>query len=327
MFTFNKGVPVARIFGGVDDDKMLYVDTTDKPIKVPSKKKKYKKNVKYRRKLNDKYAEKEFSVSKSGRRNYKEEDKRKINKIYGDLSESSSDDDYSSDSYSESGSEDYFDEYVCDDETTMSERLPVEGRSCVYICGQSGSGKTEKMLSLIKPYIKFFPNKKVFLFSRTKYTEDPAYKKYDIKPTQIMIDETLISNPIDITQELNQSEGSIVLFDDCATVQNDKLKNAIEKLIMDILEVGRKLNITCLITSHLIIGNSRPTSRVILNECNIWCLFPKSGSVQQAKYALKEHMGLSSQQVTRLMKLSSRCISIHKSYPNYIYSDKIAYIL
>lgn len=233
-----------------------------------------------------------------------------------------------SDSDSESYSEDetYFPDYECED-GRMDERLPIEGRSCVYICGQSGAGKTEKMLSLIKPYLNFFPRKKVFLFSRTKYTEDPAYRKYDIKPVQITIDENLFANPIDITEELNCPDGSVVLFDDCATVQSDKLKKCIDKLIIDILEVGRKLGITCLITSHMIIGNSRDTSRVILNECNTWCLFPKAGSVGQAKYALKQHMGLSDRQIKELMALPSRSVSIHKSYPNYIFCDKIAYIL
>ncbi len=230
-------------------------------------------------------------------------------------------DDYNSDS-----DDDFFSEYECDD-GIMEERLPIVGRSCVYICGQSGSGKTEKMLSLIKPYIKLFPRKKVFLFSRTRYQEDPAYKKYGISPIQITIDDQLLTNPIDITTELNDPNGSIVLFDDCATVQADKLRECIDKLIMDILEVGRKLGITTIITSHLIIGNKRSTSRVILNECNIWCLFPKSGSLQQAKYALKEHVGMAPKQIDRLMNLQSRCVSIHKSYPNYIFSDKIAYIL
>lgn len=255
MFSFKKGVPVARIFGGKHDNQLLRLDTDR--ADVPE----------------------ERTV------------------------------------------------FECKGKSHMEERLPVEGRSCVYICGQSGSGKTEKMLSLIKPYSKLFPEKKIFLFSRTNYKDDPAYKKYKISPIQITINENLIECPIDITTELKSEHGSIVLFDDCATLQNDKLRNCIDKLVMDILEVGRKLNITTIITSHLIIGNSRATSRVILNECNIWCLFPKSGSLQQAKYALKEHIGLSNEQVNELMHLPSRSVSIHKSYPNYIYCDKIAYIL
>jgi hypothetical protein len=259
MFSFKKGIPVARIFGGKDDDKLLRLNTDEHSHR------------------------------------HDEEKDRTV--------------------------------YECHRRSHMEERLPIEGRSCVYICGQSGSGKTEKMLSLIKPYSLFFPEKKIFLFSRTSYKEDPAYKKYDISPIQIKIDENLLINPIDITSELKSKHGSIVLFDDCATLQNDKLRNCIDKLVMDILEVGRKLNITTIITSHLIIGNSRSTSRVILNECNIWCLFPKSGSLQQAKYALKEHVGLSNDQITELMNLPSRCVSIHKTYPNYIFSDKIAYIL
>ena len=116
-------------------------------------------------------------------------------------------------------------------------------RSIFYIAGPAGSGKTTHAIKLIIPYISIFPEKPFFLFSRTNYKDDPAYK--GLKPIQIYLDESLILNPIDITQELVGE--SIVLFDDCNTLQDDKLKKIIDKLMADIMEVGSKLDITIII--------------------------------------------------------------------------------
>ncbi len=140
-----------------------------------------------------------------------------------------------------------------------------------------------------------------------------------------MIDEGILINPIDITQEL--TGGCLVLFDDCATIQTDKLRKAIDNLVIDILEVGRKLDITTIITSHLLIGNERKVARVILNECQKWVLFPRSGSVGQAKYALKEHIGLTTKQIERIMGLKQRSVTINKEYPLYVLTEKLAYII
>jgi hypothetical protein len=262
MFSFEKGTPVARIFGGEDGGRMLFIETN------------------------------------TNREEY-------------------------SDSESDSDSESLGKTYHCDGR--MEERLKIDSRATVYICGPSGSGKTEKALQLISPYCKIFPEKKFYLFSRTDHTKDPAYKKYGLNPIQINIDEGLLENPIDITTELKG--GCIILFDDCATLQNDKLRYAIDKLVMDILEIGRKLNITTIITSHLITGNDRKVSKVILNECQKWVLFPKSGSVGQARYALKTHMGLDNKQIDKIMNAKSRSVTINKEYPMYVLTEKIAYIL
>lgn len=201
-------------------------------------------------------------------------------------------------------------------------RLNPYQRNVAYIAGPSGSGKTHYAVQLIKAYQKI-TDKPLYVFSRTDCKADPAFK--GMKPIQIDINESLLTDPIDITQEL--TDGSIVLFDDCNTIQDDKLLKVIEKLMADILEVGRKLEIDIIVTSHLVIPNNKKSARTILNELQTLTVFPKSGSAQQIRYALKTYFGLDNHQIDRIIHLRSRWVTISKSYPMYVLSEKEAYIL
>lgn len=196
-------------------------------------------------------------------------------------------------------------------------------RAVEYIAGPSGSGKSTMANSLIENYTKVNPKAEVFIISRTDYRTDPALK--DLKIKQIKIDDRLLEKPLDITKDF--SKGTLILFDDCNTVQDDKLRKYLEKLISDILEVGRKLGIYIIITSHLLIPNEKKFARTILNEVQYMTVFPKSGSSQQIRYALKTYFGLTDKQVSKILDLESRWVRISKSYPMYVLYDHGAYIL
>jgi len=201
-------------------------------------------------------------------------------------------------------------------------RMNPYQRNVNYIAGPSGSGKTHYAVALAKAYLKMF-DVPFFVFSRTDYRKDPAFK--GMKPIQIDINESLLTDPIDITQEL--TGGSLVLFDDCNTIQDDKLLKVVEKLIADILEIGRKENINILYTSHLVIPNNKKAARTIMNELQTVTVFPKSGSAQQIRYALKTYFGLDNKQIDRIIQTKSRWVTVSKSYPMYVLSEKEAYIL
>lgn len=209
-----------------------------------------------------------------------------------------------------------------EDKSLFEPRLNPYQRSVVYIAGPSGSGKSSYGIKLIKPYLKFF-DKPFYLFSRTDYKTDPAFN--GLKPMQIPIDDDLLKHPIDITKEL--TGGSLVFFDDCNTIQNEKLRKVVQKMMEDILEVGRKLDITIVITSHLVIPSQREFARTIMNELQSLTIFPRSGSAQQINYSLKTYFGLSKSQIEDILKLKSRWVTISKSYPMYVLSERVAYIL
>lgn len=221
----------------------------------------------------------------------------------------------------------YDSEYDSDDNLTAIESdekieplLNMEERSVAYIAGPSGSGKTTFALKLIKRFLKVYPDKPFYLFSRTDYKRDPAYKGMTVN--QIMIDDSLIDEPIDVEKEL--SGGSIILFDDCNTIQNDKIKKQIDKLMADIMEVGRKLGIWIIITNHLVIPNEKKIARTIMNEMQSLTVFPKSGAAQQIRYALKTYYGINNKQIDDILALRSRWIMINKNYPmNVIYEHGV----
>lgn len=206
---------------------------------------------------------------------------------------------------------------------TLEPLLDVKQRTVAYVAGPSGSGKTTYAMQLVKSYRKVFPQKEFFLFSRTDYKSDPAYSGMTVQ--QVKINDDLIKNPIDIEKELRG--GSILLFDDCNTIQNDKQKKQIDKLMSDIMEVGRKLDITIIVTNHLVIPNERKIARTVLNEMHTLTVFPKSGASQQIKYALSKYYGLNDKQIKGILGLPSRWVTIHKNYPMVVLYEHGAYIL
>lgn len=203
-------------------------------------------------------------------------------------------------------------------------QLPkIDERSVDYVSGPSGSGKTTQAVGLMRAFKRIYPEKDIYVFSRADVRNDRAFA--GIRPTQITIDESIVKQPIDITKEL--TGGCMVLFDDCNTVQDDKQKKAIDKLMADIMEVGRKLGIWIIITNHLVIPNEKKVARTILNEMQSLTVFPKSGSVQQIRYVLKNYFGLNNKQIEEIVTLPSRWVTIYKNYPMSVLYEKGAFLL
>ena len=221
-------------------------------------------------------------------------------------------------------SKDGYEEIDLTEESKLRPLLDFQSeRNVVYICGPAGSGKTYLAASLIRDYLKIHPDSEFYFFSRTEGKYDPALK--GLKINQIKIDESLLENPIDIEKEVG--DRSIIFFDDCGTIQNDQLKKYVEKLMMDIMEIGRRLKINIIITNHLVNPDSRAFGRCVLNELHYLCFFPRSGSSYQISYCLKNYFGLAKKQITQILSLPSRCVTVSKKYPNYVLHDKGVYIL
>lgn len=193
-----------------------------------------------------------------------------------------------------------------------------------YISGPSGSGKSTMAGKLATEFKNLNPKKRIYIFSRTDAKKDPAYK--ELNPIQIDINEELILNPIDITNEIDE-KGCLMIFDDCGTIHNDKIRKEVEKLTCDAMEVGRKLNCNMIITNHLVIPNEKKFARTLLNEINMITLFPKSGSSQQMKYCLKTYWGMGNKQIEKILELKSRWVRISKTYPQYVLYEKGCFIL
>jgi len=287
MLNFSEGRPLAKISGGKYNNEILYIDTKDDKEKI------------------------------CGGCNCKSCSKKCIKKRCCKNCNM-----YNKDSSSSEG--DHGGEcFEVSDESYLLPIPSVDERSVDYIAGPSGSGKSTYAAKLAMSFKKIYPQKDFFIFSRTHSKNDPAFSK--LKPIQIIIDDSIVDNPIDITREL--TGGCLVLFDDCNTIQNDAQKKSIDKLMADIMEVGRKLNIWIIITNHLVIPNEKKVARTILNEMQSLTVFPKSGSVQQIRYCLKQYYGLNNKQIDEIIHVPSRWVTIYKNYPMCVLHEKGAYIL
>lgn len=65
------------------------------------------------------------------------------------------------------------------------------------------------------------------------------------------------------------------------------------------------------------ISNYRST-RQILNEATSITFFPKSSGTYHIKNYLKTYAGLDKSQIQKILKISSRWITIYRTYPSYI---------
>lgn len=205
-------------------------------------------------------------------------------------------------------------------------RNEEDQRDSLYVAGPSGSGKSTFCANYLKEFVKIFPKKKIFLFSRVAH-DKPLDELKKLK--RIMIDESLVDDPID-QEELADS---ICLFDDIDTVTNKAVKKAITELRTDILQTGRHFGnnnkdiskgIFCISTAHML-TNYKET-RELLNESNKVVVFPKSGGKANIVYFLQKYGGMNLDEVAEVFKLTGRWVMLSKTYPMYILSEKKIYL-
>lgn len=203
----------------------------------------------------------------------------------------------------------------------LQQILDPDKRSVIYIGGASGAGKSTYAAEIVKVFKKLFKKKDVYFFSRTDVRDDPAYTK--LKPIQVKIDQKLVDDPI-LVEDIEK--GSMIVMDDIGTIHDKYEKEAVMKLVEDILEVGRKMKLYLILTSHLINPTNKQFARTILNELTSLTFFPKSGSYQIA-YVLKNYWGLDKKQIDEILKLPSRWVTITRGFPTIIMYEHGCYII
>lgn len=195
-------------------------------------------------------------------------------------------------------------------------------REVIYIAGPSGAGKSSIVADYVTTFKKVFKNVPVIIFSRKK--SDPVLDK--LKISWFPMDEGLYDDPIDITTDIGNN-GALMIFDDCNTFSDKKIKKAINALICDVLEVGRQYKIYCIITNHLINANERDFNRTVFDELHTLIVFPKTGTIHQIEYALKKYFGMKSDQIDKINNLNTRWVAINKGNPKYCLHKKGAFII
>lgn len=194
-------------------------------------------------------------------------------------------------------------------------------RECIYIAAPSGSGKSTFVGKYLESFKKAFPDFPIFIISRKN--KDPALDF--LKPKRIIINKDLVTNPIDITLDIDK--GACFVFDDVMTIFEDDIKKAVLKLMADILDVGREQQIYCIITNHLINPNEKKTARTIFNESHCNVIFPKSGKKYSLNYFLTKTLLFDKNITNKILELNSRWVLISNTCPNYVLHEHGAFII
>jgi energy-coupling factor transporter ATP-binding protein EcfA2 len=201
--------------------------------------------------------------------------------------------------------------------------MDPDHRSVWYIAGRSGSGKSTFAAMLLKTFKKLHPKKPIYFFSRTAWKDDPAYEK--IKPEQVKIDISLVDKPIIIEKDIEK--GAALVFDDIGTIHDKPIREEVYHLISDALEVGRKLDLSVILTSHLINPNEKAFGRTVLNETQNLVLFPHGSTVYQITYVLQKYYGLDKKAIADILKLPSRWVVISQTVPMAIMHEHGLYTI
>jgi hypothetical protein len=211
------------------------------------------------------------------------------------------------------------DKYECDyNETIQQVPDPETERSILYITGPSGSGKSYYTRNYILEYKKIFPKNNIYIFS--SLTEDETLDKIP-KIKRIKFTEKFMMHEFKIID----FKDSLVIFDDVDAEINKMKKQKIYGLLNIILNTGRHERVSVIFTSHLSCAGNE--TKLILSEAHSITIFPKNMGNRSLFYLLDGYFGLDRHQINYIKKINSRWISLIKTYPSVLISEKEAVVL
>ena len=92
-----------------------------------------------------------------------------------------------------------------------------------------------------------------------------------------------------------------------------------------ILNTGRHERCSCVFTSHLSCAGNE--TKLILSECHSITIFVKNMGNRSLKYLLDSYFGLDKHQINYIKKINSRWVTLIKTYPSVLISEKQAIVL
>lgn len=202
------------------------------------------------------------------------------------------------------------------------EELPTNDpnqTNILMISARAGAGKSVYLKKYIENYKKIYNENKVYLFSESKSDKnlDPLVKRV---PLEEFSESGLKWDDFD--------DSSFVALDDIDVLENTKengyLKKKLYHLMNGLIQNARKKHITVAQTVH--IATDGPTTKHILNSCTSFIIFLNSISLQQ-KNALKNYLGITPENIKKILSMSGRWVCIFTSSPLVVMGEKEMYIL
>ena len=194
-------------------------------------------------------------------------------------------------------------------------------RQCLWVFGMSGSGKSTILRSYARRYRMIWPRRPIVLISQLNADETLDLLAEEIGMRRLSL-HSLIERPLAL-EELG-SNGSLIMFDDI-----DALDTATDTAVFDAIKkiatMGRHARCSMLVASHA--STSGLKTRVILNEMHGFVCFNHGASNRAINYLLENYASCSKEQCKAARKIRSRWFYVSKTYPGYIVSDGLAYLL
>lgn len=162
-------------------------------------------------------------------------------------------------------------------------------RDAIFVAAPAGGGKTYWCAAWVQKYRKLFPDRPVFILSKNTVADDPAWmalKKAD-RPQQMDVS-TLLADNIDIARDF-PTQGCLLIFDDLIDAFDGKMAKAVTRTVQDSLQIGRRHNISVLITSHELTSYNR--TRAILHDVHSVVLFANHTPSHSLRYFLGKILG------------------------------------
>ena len=193
-------------------------------------------------------------------------------------------------------------------------------RDVLYVFGQSGSGKSYYIQMYAKNYKTLFPKNPIYVFSTLTEDKEGLDKIKGIK--RIKLDDEFVNAEMIPTADFSNS---LILFDDVDNISQKKLKDVVWKYLNNFLQTGRHFNISVAMTFHVSAGGCQ--TKMILNEATSLTFFPSVIGGRNLKYICDSYLGMSKEEIKKIKKIETRWITVVKSYPKVILSEKQAFIL
>jgi hypothetical protein len=197
--------------------------------------------------------------------------------------------------------------------------IPRKGEhQCISAGGVAGAGKSTIIAQFVKEYKKMKPDADIFLFSQKP--EDPAMDT--IKGlNRVIIDNSLVDDPMELADFPNDS---ITIFDDIDVLPKKQLLAVmlIRDQLVNMIRSRGGIVLSCV---HNFLQYK--ITRNMLLESSDYIVFPRTGAVKNIIDMLKSQMGLSKDDIDKILKLPTRWAWIKKSAPQIVIYQGGCYII
>ena len=215
---------------------------------------------------------------------------------------------------------DGFEELELDDDHSF-QILPDQNkeRDCLYVAGQAGSGKSFFCKQYLKEYIKLFPKNPIFLFSYLD--EDDTIDEIKVIQRIDIYDKEFLNEELDPKDFKN----SLIILDDMDCVEDKKIKNKVLAFFKKLLQIGRRFHTTVIWACHEIVAGYE--TKCILGESHSITFFPKTIGTKKMKYVCDSYLGMDKEEIEKIKRLDSRAVTVLKTYPKVVVSEKEIFII